>query len=262
MAAEQGTNQSVERAVSVLRALGTGSSERRVSDIAVDAELGPSTTSRLLATLEQFDLVERNPISGLYRLGLGTLPLATMALNGHPVHRASRMVLQGLASRTELGANVGILRGADLVFLANFEGTRTPRAYTQAGSIAPLHATAMGKCLISRMTGDERRSLLGQKLDAHTEYTVTSHDGLDAECETVRRVGYAVEAQERALGRSSLAAPVLDSQGSVVAAISLWGPASLLGSLSATGKPGTREAELAGQIIEAADAVSQALGAH
>ncbi|MGW7428176.1 IclR family transcriptional regulator [Streptomyces sp. NPDC054861] len=262
MPAEQGTNQSVERAVSVLRALGSGSTERRVSDIAVDAELGPSTTSRLLATLEQFDLVERNPISGLYRLGLGTLPLATMALNGHPVHRASRMVLQGLAARTELGANVGILRGADLLFLANFEGTRTPRAYTQAGSTAPLHATAMGKCLVSRMTGDERRSLLGPELETHTEYTVTSHKALDEECEAVRRAGYAVEAQERALGRSSLAAPVLDSRGSVVAAISLWGPASLLGSLSAAGKPGTRESELVGQVIEAADAVSQALGAH
>ncbi|MFF6984280.1 IclR family transcriptional regulator [Streptomyces sp. NPDC008343] len=262
MPAEQGTNQSVERAVAVLRSLGSGSPERRVSDIAVDAELGPSTTSRLLTTLEQLELVERNPVSGLYRLGLGTLPLATMALNSHPVHRASRMVLQGLAARTELGANVAILRGAELVFLANFEGVRAPKAYAQAGHTAPLHATAMGKCLISRMTAQERRSLLGPKLEAHTEYTVVSHDALDEECDTVRRLGYATETQERALGRSSLAAPVLDSQGAVVAAISLWGPASLLGSLSAADGPGARKAELTGQVIEAADAVSQALGAH
>ncbi|MEU9705796.1 IclR family transcriptional regulator [Streptomyces sp. NPDC047981] len=262
MPAEQGTNQSVERAVSVLRALGAGSPERRVSDIAADAELGPSTTSRLLATLEQLDLVERNPVSGLYRLGLGTLPLATMALNSHPVHRASRMVLQGLAARTELGANVGILRGADLVFLSNFEGARTPKAYTQAGSTAPLHATAIGKCLVSRMTVKERRSLLGPELDALTDYTVASHEALDEACDAVRRTGYATEVQERALGRSSLAAPVLDSRGTVVAAISLWGPASLLGTLSTADKPGTREAELAGQVIEAADAISQALGAH
>ncbi|MEU8825224.1 IclR family transcriptional regulator [Streptomyces sp. NPDC048636] len=262
MPAEQGTNQSVERAVAVLRALGASGPERRVSDIAVDAELGPSTTSRLLATLEQLDLVERNPVSGLYRLGLGTLPLATMALNGHPVHRASRMVLQTLAARTELGANVAVLRGSELVFLANFEGARAPKAYAQAGHTAPLHATAMGKCLISRMTGAERRALLGQKLAPQTEYTVVSHEVLDQECDAVRRAGCATEVQERALGRSSLAAPVLDSWGAVVAAISLWGPASLLGSLSAAGSPGTREAELAGMVIEAADAVSQALGAH
>ncbi|MEU8934355.1 IclR family transcriptional regulator [Streptomyces sp. NPDC048409] len=261
MPAEQGTNQSVERAVSVLRALGTGSPERRVSDIAADAGLGPSTTSRLLATLEQLDLVERNPSSGLYRLGLGTLPLATMALNSHPVHRASRMVLQSLAARTELGANVAVLRGAELFFITNFEGVRAPKAYTQAGQAAPLHATAMGKCLVSRLTAKERRALLGPKLEALTEYTVTSHEDLDEVCDTVRRVGYAVEAQERALGRSSLAAPVLDSRGAVVAAISLWGPASVLGGLTAAGKPGPREAELAGQVIEAADAVSQALGA-
>ncbi|WP_411120363.1 IclR family transcriptional regulator [Streptomyces sp. 058-1L] len=262
MAAEQGTNQSVERAVAVLRALGSGSSERRVSDIAVDAELGPSTTSRLLTTLEQLELVERNPVSGLYRLGLGTLPLATMALNIQPVHRASRMVLQGLAARTELGANVAVLRGAELFFLSNFEGVRAPKAYAQAGHTAPLHATAAGKCLISSMSGGERRSLLGPEPTAHTEYTVISHDALDRECEAVRRVGYATEVQERALGRSSIAAPVLDSQGAVIAAISLWGPASLLGSLSAAGSPGDRETELVGQVIEAADAVSQALGAY
>ncbi|MFJ8297173.1 IclR family transcriptional regulator [Streptomyces sp. NPDC094447] len=262
MPSEQATNQSVERAVVVLRALAEGQSERRVSDVAASAGLGPSTTSRLLATLEQLDLVERDPVSNLYRLSLGTAPLAAVALNRHPVHRASRMVLQELATSTGLGANIAVRRGDRLMFLCNFEGARAPKTYTQAGHTAPLHATAIGKCLLSALTGEERRALLGDELVAHTEYTVTGHAGLDAAVTQVRRSGYAVEVEERALGRASLAAPVLDADGSVAGALSLWGPVSaLLGT--PIGDAAAQPPEgLVRQVIETADAVSQAMGAH
>ncbi|GAA2094637.1 IclR family transcriptional regulator [Streptomyces albiaxialis] len=255
MPAEQGNNQSVERAAAVLRALGEGRPELRVSDVASMVGLGPSTTSRLLATLEAVDLVERDPVSNLYRLGLGTLPLAAVAANRHPVHRAARMVLQGLAARTGLGANAAVRRGDALMFLCNFEGPRAPKSQTQSGHTAPLHATGIGKCLLSGMTPDERRALLGEPLAAHTEFTAVTHEALDAAVEEVRRTGYAVEANERALGRASFAAPVRDGADEIVAAISLWGPASVLGEEEG------RDV-LIREVIEAADAVSQALGAR
>ena len=261
MPADAGTNQSVERAVAVLRALGEGRPELRVSDVAAAAGLGASTASRLLATLEQLDLVERDPVSNLYRLGLGTLPLAAVAVNRHPVHQAARMVLQRLAATTGLGANVAVRRGDQLMFLCNFEGTKTPKAQTQAGHTAPLHATGIGKCLLSGMSGRERRKLLGDSLAEHTEFTLTRHEDLDTAVDEVRRSGFAVEAEERALGRASLAAPVRDAEDHVVAAISLWGPASELG-LPAGGETPDSRAALVRQVIEAADAVSQGLGAR
>jgi DNA-binding IclR family transcriptional regulator len=259
-ATDAGTNQSVERAVSVLRALDAGRAELRVSDVAELTGLGSSTTSRLLSTLERLDMVERDPVSNLYRLSLGVLPLAATAANRHPVHRAARMVLQELAARTGLGANVAVRRGAELMFLCNFEGARTPKSYTQAGHTGPLHATGIGKCLLMGLSGKERRKLLPEPLEAHTDRTTTSHDLLDSEIDAVLRTGYAVEAEERALGRASLAAPVRDASGDVVAAISLWGPASLLGDPAEAGGDGQRLA-LTREVIEAADAISQALGA-
>ncbi|MEV0095004.1 IclR family transcriptional regulator [Streptomyces sp. NPDC050738] len=258
---DAGTNQSVERAVSVLRALDSGRAELRVSDVAEVTGLGSSTASRLLSTLERLDMVERDPVSNLYRLSLGTLSLSATALNRHPVHRASRMVLQGLAARTGLGANVAVRRGDVLLFLCNFEGTRAPKSYTQAGDTAPLHATGIGKCLLTRLTPKERRRLLAEPLAAHTEFTTVSHDLLDEEIDTVRRSGYAVEAEERALGRASLAAPVRDASGDVVAAISLWGPTSLLGGQAKATRPEDEaRTALTREVIEAADAISQALG--
>ncbi|MEV5609506.1 IclR family transcriptional regulator [Streptomyces sp. NPDC052225] len=256
-ATDAGTNQSVERAVSVLRALDSGRAELRVSDVAELTGLGSSTASRLLSTLERLDMVERDPVSNLYRISLGTLSLAATAVNRHPVHRAARTVLQDLAARTGLGANVAVRRGDVLMFLCNFEGARAPKSYTQAGHTAPLHATGIGKCLLSGLAPKERRTLLPEPLDAHTEFTTVSHDLLDEELAEVRRVGYAVEAEERALGRASLAAPVRDASGDVVAAVSLWGPTSVLGTDAGDDARGA----LVREVIEAADAVSQALGA-
>ncbi|RII15793.1 HTH-type transcriptional repressor AllR [Streptomyces sp. YIM 130001] len=263
MAADVGTNQSVERSVAVLRALGAGRPELRVSDVAELTGLGSSTASRLLSTLERLDMVERDPVSNLYRLSLGTLPLAATAVNRHPVHRAARMVLQELAARTGLGANVAVRRGAELMFLCNFEGARAPKSYTQSGDTAPLHATGIGKCLLSGLTPEERRELLGETLEAHTEFTTVRHDLLDKAIDAVRRAGYATEAEERALGRASLAAPVRDGSGDIVAAVSLWGPASVLGDAGTSDPHAQAEhhAALARSVVEAADAVSQALGA-
>ena len=81
MAAEvASSNQSVDRALSVLKVFTGGRSELRVSDVAKAAGLGLSTASRLLATLEAAGFVDRDPVSGLYRLGLDVV----WAAAGHP----------------------------------------------------------------------------------------------------------------------------------------------------------------------------------
>src|SRR5687767_6047054 len=108
MGAEQGTgiNQSVERAAAVLAAFHDGQL-LRVADVAARSGLGQSTTSRMLATLEALEFVERED-SGLYRLGTGLITIAGSALNQHPVYRASRPHAQEAAAVLGLGVNVSI----------------------------------------------------------------------------------------------------------------------------------------------------------
>ncbi len=84
MAAETGSNQSVDRALGVLRVFTGGRSELRVSDVAKAADLTLSTASRLLATLEAAGFVDRDPVSGLYQLGLDMVSLGGAVLNAHP----------------------------------------------------------------------------------------------------------------------------------------------------------------------------------
>ncbi|PSK92944.1 IclR family transcriptional regulator [Murinocardiopsis flavida] len=253
MAVEQSGNQSVERAVAVLRAFLAERPELRVSDIARLTGIGQSTVSRLLATLEAGGLVARDEASGFFRLGMDHLSLAAVALNNHPVHREARPVAQRLAGRLGLGANVAVRDGAALFYLCNFEGELAPKSHVLMGSRNPLHATGLGKCLMLSLAPDGVRALLGADLPSYTSATRTDHESLAADLEQGRTRGYTTEVEELALGRACVAAPIRDGSGGVVAALSLSGPLSAIDLAR-------REAVLASEVIEAADRISLALG--
>jgi DNA-binding IclR family transcriptional regulator len=250
VAPEAGSNRSVERAVAVLRAFAvTGS--LRVTEVANLAGLRQSTASRLLSTLESAAFVERDA-DGQYRLGAELITLAGVAVNGHPVHHAARQPAQSLAAATGLGANVAVRRGHEAYYLCNFEGRLAPRAFSLTGRRNPLHATALGKCLLLGV--DDRRALLGE-LERYTPRTITDHDTLDAAIEQVAWQGYSTETEELSLSRSCLAAPLRDRSGHVVGALSLSGPSSAVDLA-------TREHELSRLVVETADAVNSHLGHH
>jgi len=246
----ESTNHSVEKAAAVLSAFMPGGT-LRVADVAKRAGISQSTASRMLATLESVNFVERDELN-LYRLGPALVTLAGAAVNHHPVHRAARQPAQLLAAALGLGANVAVRRGNSLFYLCNFEGHLAPKSFVLMGQHNPLHATAMGKCLISGLTGEGRRSLLPE-LTRFTERTITDHEALDAAVDRARTHGYCTEVEELALGRACIAAPILDHSGQVAAAISLSGPLSALDLAS-------RESTLADKLIETADAISVSLG--
>ncbi|SDK21848.1 IclR family transcriptional regulator [Streptomyces indicus] len=254
MASDQGNNQSVERAMAVLKVFLDGQPELRVSDVVRMTGLGTSTTSRLLATLESLEFVERDGISGLYRLGTAPITLGGVAVNHNPVHREARQLAQELAARLGLGANVAVRHGASLFYLLNFEGHLAPRSTVLTGQRKPLHATGLGKCLLLSLTAGERRELIPEDaLHGFTPATLTTHAELDKELEVSERRGYATEVEELAHGRSCVAAPIRDRTGRIVAAISISGPLSTVAL-------DRREDELARAAIEAADSVSVGLG--
>ncbi|HWS50172.1 MAG TPA: IclR family transcriptional regulator [Microbacterium sp.] len=253
MPADKSTNQSVEKAVAVLTAFSEGQA-LRVGDVARATGIGQSTASRLLATLETAGFVERDALSGLYSLGSELMTLAGVALNQNPVHGAGRQIAQNLAAQLGLGVNIAILRGAELVYVCNFEGRLSPKSHTLMGQRVPLHATSIGKATLAGMSY-AARATLATALTAYTEWTITDRERLDREVALIARRGYATEIEEFVLGRASVAAPVRDQNGDVVAAVSISGPRSTI-DLE------TREAELSRVVVETADRISSGLGYH
>ncbi|WP_167756790.1 IclR family transcriptional regulator [Leifsonia flava] len=246
-----GTIQSVGKAVSILRIFADGQPQR-VSDIARSAGIGQSTASRLLSTLENAGLLDRDPVGNLYRLGPELITLGGAALNQHPLFRASRQILQNLAGHLGLGTNVAILSDGAVLYLANFEGPEAPRNHTIAGRRDPIHATSMGKCLLLGVPEEQRAAMLGD-LERYTEATITNIAQLNLAVSEVERRGYAVDVDEFALGRASVAAPIRDSQGGIAGAMTISGPATAL-------RLERRQDELAAHAIETADRIGSSLG--
>lgn len=244
--------QGFGRAASVLAAIGGSTSgTMRGSDIARATGLGASTITRLLATLTELGYVAKSPEGSGYTIGPTVLRLASEGLNQSPVYRQSRAIAQELAHRTGFSANVAVRDEGHLMYLAHFEGEHARKDHSMVGMGQPLHASALGKCLLIDTDEAERRELLPE-LPAYTEHTITTHDALTREVERVGRAGSALEDQELALGRVCVAAPIRDAHGDVAAAISISGRLSLVRE---TGIDALTE-----DVIEAADRITVGLG--
>src|ERR1700759_3902147 len=105
-ASSQANNQSVERAVALLRALAATHGDQRASDLAKSAGLGLSTATRLLATLEALDLIDRDEASGVYRFGPLAFAIGGAAANQSEVYTEARPTVQSLPARLGVGINV------------------------------------------------------------------------------------------------------------------------------------------------------------
>ena len=121
-----------------------------------------------------------------------------------------------------------------------------------AGRSGPLHATGLGKALLSGMTPDRLDEYFATPRPRFTPHTIVDRDVMAAALDEVRSRGYATEVEELAFGRACIAAPIRNRAGETIAALSVSGPLSVL-DLDAP-------QELALRAIEAADEVSVALG--
>jgi len=245
--------QSVDRALSLLAAFTPEHPERRISELVAESGLGQSTVSRLVGALENTGLLVNDPRSGLYRVGPRAIELSALALNQSEVFRAGRQHAQNLCSELGLGTNLAERAGDRLFYLCHFDGVLAPRNYTMVGTGGPLHATGLGKALLSGMGDESVIALIGDSYPAVTPHTRTTGAQLLADLADVRNRGYATENEELAFSRACLAAPIFDRTGHVVAAISVSGP------LSAIDLP-HKESELAIKVIETAAHISTALG--
>lgn len=245
--------QSIDRALSLLSAFTAQAPQQRIADLVASSGLGQSTVSRMVSAMLSLGFLSHDARSGLYSLGPQVVNLAGVALNQNVVHGEARTVAQRMAAELGLGVNVAQRHDNRLFYLCNFEGELAPRSSTLIGRGGPLHATALGKCLLLDDAAAEIEEALGTAFERYTASTITTLPALLEELDRVREQGYSVENEELALRRACVAVPIRDRGGRVVAAISVSGP------LSAIRLP-ERAPELSALLIEQADHISTGLG--
>lgn len=225
MAAERGGSlQSVNRALRALELIAE-EGELGVTELGRRLDVHKATASRLVATLAERGLLERDPITEKYRLGFGLIRLAGAAMASLDLVRVGRPILEDLADKSRETVNLGVLSGDDVVYIDQVTGTRSIVAVSWVGRRTPLHCTSNGKILLANMSENERDRLLARPLDRATPRTLTDPGALRAQLAEIRMKGYAQTTEELEEGLNAVAAPVRRADGEVVAALSVSGPA-------------------------------------
>jgi DNA-binding IclR family transcriptional regulator len=217
--------QSVDRAITVLEVLArTGGST--VTEVAAELGVHKSTASRLLGALESRGLVHHPSDGSPYQLGFGILRLAHAIPGRLSVVAEARDEVRGLARTHSETVNLAVLREGHAVNVDQEMGPSSVATHDWIGSLTPLHATASGKVLLSGLPSDERAHVLrDQGMPALTARTITSREQLERQLIDVVARGYATVCEEFEIGLNSVAVPVRDHLGTVIASISVSGPA-------------------------------------
>ena len=241
---------------SILNAFSTDDPELGVTELADRLGLHKSTVHRFMVNLDAAGLVERNPRSGRYRLGLHIFELGGLVMQQMNLWDEALPFLEGLVRDTGETGHLAVLDGGEAIYIERVEARRPLRVPSAIGRGYPAHATNLGKVLLAdlpreRRARDHRRAAAWRPTRRNT---ITDPGELEAELERIRARGYAVDNEEYDEGLRCIGAPVRDHSGHVVAALGIGGPVTRITP--------ERVEELARLVMTAAPGLSRRLGAH
>jgi DNA-binding IclR family transcriptional regulator len=216
----------LDRALAMLDALAADGPDLSLADIAEKLELHKSTAHRLIMVLERHNLIERNSVTGRYRLGLKLFELGTRAVARLDLRERARPVLERLVLETSETVHLCILDDAEVVYLDKVEPERSVRMASSVGRRNPAYCTAVGKAILAYLPEAQVEAIVRKYgLKAVTANTITSFLDLKAELAKIREQGYSVDNEEIEEGVRCLGSVVRDFSGGPVAAISVSAPA-------------------------------------
>lgn len=212
--------ESLARGIAVLTAFGEGREALTLTEVAESAGLARATARRALLTLRHLGYVS---VDGkLFRPAPRVLELGFAVLSGLTLASIAGHHLAALVGRVHDSASMAVLDGDDIRYVARVPTVRIMRVDIIVGTRFPAYATAMGRVLYAGLPAGERGSLLGRiRLDPLTPRTVTAPGKLAGLVEETARQGYALVEEELEEGLRSLAVPVRDQAGRVVAAVNV-----------------------------------------
>ncbi len=212
--------QSLERGLDVIRALSLPGPGQTLSDVARDAGLSRASARRFLLTLEELGYVRSD--DRRFALTPRVLELGYAFLSSLTLPQIAQPHLRELVEQVHESSSVSVLDGSDVVYVAREPTQRIMTVAISVGTRFPAYATSMGRVLLSGLAdGGLDTFLQTAELVPLTKATITDPERLRKTIGRVRRQGWALVDQELEDGLRSVAVPIHDSSGSVVAAMNL-----------------------------------------
>ena len=212
--------ESLARGLKVIRAFSTSQLAFTVSDMATATDLARPTARRLLLTLEQLGYVRSH--DGLYMLTPQILDLGMSYITAQGMWDIARPHLESLVSRTKESSSMSQLDGSDIVYTARVSVPKIIGLSVQIGTRFPALATSMGHVLLSEMSAKQLDEVLATPSQSRVIPRVKpSRKELNVTLAEVRSRGWALSDERLTLGIRSIAAPVRDASGVIIAAVNV-----------------------------------------
>lgn len=218
----------LSRAFDILEILSSASIPMTLSEISNATGLSKSTVHRLLGALLDRSYVYKTA-AGSYTIGYKLVQIAGTHIDNLELITEAAPFLSNITRDLDLTAHLGILDGADVVYIEKLDGHPNSQYYTQIGHRSPGFCSSIGKCLMAGMSGDELAAVLDMcDFKQYTRNTITDRREFISHLKQVRRQGWAMDDEEYEKGHRCIGAAVYDYRGQPIAAISASGSVSVL----------------------------------
>lgn len=247
---QTGTVQSVDRALQLLEELAGHSDGMRLSDLARATRLAPSTTHRLLTTLERRGFAQFDAPTTRWHVGRRAFAVGIAFTRWQSFIAAAMPFLRNLRDATRETANLGVLEEGEVVTVAQVESREIIRAIAPPGGRTPVMNSGMGKAIIATWPDDAINALVARHgLRPVTQNSLRRPEDVHAEIALIRQRGYAFDDEEFTPGLRCVAAVVWAPTGDPLGALSV---SALSARLSPADMPalGLRVRALAHELTE------------
>lgn len=221
------TVRSVDRALDIIEQL-SSNGPLGPSRLAELTGMDKSTVFRLLATLQQRGYVDRRE-NGIYTLGAKLISVVSSHMSSLELQTEARPFLSDLSTDLGLTTHMGLLVGAEVVYIELLDKIPTPQIYSQIGRHVPAYCSSLGKCLLARLSGDDLEEVMHrQEFKRFTQNTISNLIELKEHLRIVRKQGWALDDEESEYDHICVGAPIYDYRGEIIAAVSASGTTSMI----------------------------------
>lgn len=246
--------ESVSRGLGLLFALSESPFPLSLTELSHRIHLSKSTVQRLTYTLQNLGYLDRDEETKKFRLGQRAVLLGLSIVKHSDLRKISFPHLEKASKEIGETVNLAILDGTEIVYVERIKTQQILNINLEVGSRLPAYCTSMGKAILAFLPKQHLEALLREmKLKPLTSSTITSKEILRKELERVRRRGFATNNEELSNGLRSVAAPVRDASGQVIAAVNIAVPSSRICQRRL-------ETVLAQKVMETAESISFTLG--
>lgn len=243
---------SVTTAIRLLKAFSDVDREIGISALSKRLGVSKSTVHRVASTLVAEGLLEQNPETDRYRLGLTLFSLGTLVRRRMDISNEAKPFLSELRRRTDENIHLAILQNDRILYIHDLESAQAVRLRPVLGTSKPAFCSAEGLAMLAFKPAGFTEGVLSGDLKPRTKNTVTDPVAIRRRLATIRKQGFVIENEESEIGMCSIAAPVRDADGDVVAAVAVAGPSQRLSTRAMS--------SFAPLVRETAESISMRLG--